>query len=69
MGLNKDRGYYYIRGVIWLLLATIISFGDEFIKEYFGNNGILIGISTIFVLLVWGIFVYYTIRFFIKSKQ
>ncbi len=68
MKLSKDKKYYFKRGVFWLFLATIVSFGDEVIQESTSNNAIL-NMSTIIVFAIWLIFLYYCIKFFTKAAK
>lgn len=66
MSLSKDKKYYFKRGVFWLLLATIVSFGDDVIRENISNSMIR-SISTVIVFANWLVFLSYCIKFNIKA--
>ncbi|MFF5994545.1 hypothetical protein AAGS61_07270 [Lysinibacillus sp. KU-BSD001] len=64
-----DKNKLFLTGFLWLLLATIVSFLDEFIKESFENNQLITGLSSIIVLFIWLVFIYHVMKFLCKVSK
>ncbi len=63
MNSAKKKTFYFKRGLLWLLIASIYSFFNEFIHEYFIDNHFIINLSTVFLFVIWFTFTYYCINF------
>ena len=68
MNDSKGKKYFFKKGVLWLGLATIFSFADELVQEHFSNS-IFLNLAMLFVLITWLVFLFYWIKFYIKSDK
>ncbi len=66
---SKNKKFYFKRGLLWLLIASIYSFFDELIQENFIDNHFITNLSTVFWFIVWFIFIYYCVNFWRYSVK